>query len=596
LRRRRPRRLAAVLPAAALLPAVALLPACQRAPAAVPTGDRAPGFNLGLTAVRDPGRAPGGTLRLVSGPVDSLDPTRSYQLGSWDVMRLYTRQLVTYAATPGPGGARMVPDLATGLGRTSDGGRTWTYTLRTGIRFENGRPITAADVKYGIERSFATNVLPGGPTWLVQLLDDPKAPYPGPYQDTDLYRSGLPSVRTPNARTITFRLNRPFADFDEVLALPAASPVPSTLDTRTGYGGRPVSSGPYRFATAVPAGTPAAVPAGTVVLVRNPAWDRRTDLVRTALPDRVELTTGLEPAQRDARLVGGRADLDVTGSGLQPQAAARVLADPSLAGRVDNPTNGDLRMVAMPVTVPPMDNLHCRRAVQYAADKAAVKQALGGEYGAALATTLWPRDLPGYPAAAPYPTGPDNHGDLARARAELTACGRPGGFRTRLATVNGGRGLLLARAVQRALARVGIAADLRPFPEDVYLSAGAGAPKAITDGRLGLAVVNWVTDFPSPAAFYPPLLDGRIPRTLGNTDYAQLAMPDLERSCDVAAATLDDTAATHLWRQVDAGAMAQAGYLPLAEDKAVLLAGSRLHNAYVHLFWRNYDLAVIGVG
>ena len=568
---------------ATALSAVALLSGCRGLGLAGQqhqTGQRAPGLNLGLTAVRDPSEARGGTLRLVSGPVDSLDPTRSYQLGLWDVMRLYTRQLVTYPAGPGAAGTRVVPDLATGLGRGADGGRTWTYTLKAGVKFENGRPITAADVKYGIERSFAAGVLVGGPTWLVQLLDDPKSPYPGPYQDTDLYRSGLPSVRTPDARTLVFRLNRPFADFDRVLALPVASPVPKAQDTRSGYGAHPVSSGPYRFASAATAAT---APPGTVVLVRNPAWDRRTDAVRTALPDRIELATGLEPAERDARLADGRADLDVTGSGLQPEAAAR-------------PANGDLRMVAMAVSVPPLDNVHCRRAVQYAADKAAVKRALGGDYGAALATTLWPRDLPGYPATAPYQAGADNHGDLDRARAELAACGRPDGFSTRIATVDAGRGLLVAQAMRDALARVGITAELRPFPEDVYLSAGAGAPKAVRDGGLGLAVVDWVADFPSPVAFYPPLLDGRDARTVGNTDYAQLSEPDLFRACDAAAATRDPAASTLRWRQVDGTAMGLAAYLPLAEDKAVLLAGSRVRNAYVHLAWRNYDLAAVGVG
>jgi peptide/nickel transport system substrate-binding protein len=574
---------------ATALSAVALLAGCQAVAGRQDVGARPAGFNLGLTAVRDPSDTPGGTLRVVSGPVDTYDPTRSYQLGIWDLMRLYTRQLVTYPAGPGAAGARVVPDLATSLGRTTDGGRTWTYTLKAGVRFENGRPITAADVKYGIERSFATSVLVGGPTWLVQLLDDPRSPYPGPYQDIDLYRSGLPSVRTPDARTLVFRLNRPFADFDRVLALPAATPVPKAQDTRSGYGARPVSSGPYRFAAA------ATAPAGRVVLVRNPAWDRRTDTVRTALPDRIELAAGLDPAQRDARLADGRADVDVTGSGLQPEAAARALADPAVAGRVDNPANGDVRMIAMPVSVPPLNNVHCRRAVQYAADKAAVKQVLGGDYGAALATTLWPRDLLGYPAAAPYQAGADNHGDLDRARAELAACGRPDGFTTRIATVNAGRGLLVAQAMQDALARVGITAQLRPFPDEVYLSAGAGSPKAVRDGGLGLAVVNWVADFPSPVAFYPPLLDGRNARTLGNTDYAQLAEPGLTGLCDAATATLDPTASIHRWRQVDVSAMRLAAYLPLAEDKAVLLTGSRVHNAYVHLAWRNYDLAALGV-
>ena len=171
----------------------------------------------------------------------------------------------------------------------------------------------------------------------------------------------------------------------------------------------------------------------------------------------------------------------------------------------------------------------------------------------------------------------------------------PAGFRTRIATVDSGRGLLVAQALRRALARVGITAELRVFPADVYLSAGAGAPKAVTDGGLGLAVVSWVTDFPSPAAFYPPLLDGRAARTLGNTDFAQLGDAKLDQACDAAAATLDRTAATDRWRQVDGSAMGLGAYLPLAEDRAVLLAGTRVRNAYVHLAWRNYDLARIGV-
>ena len=573
---------------------VLLLPGlggCQhRAEDKPAAGDRAPGFDLGVSRPRDPSAKLGGTLRLVSGNVDSFDPTRSYQLGMWDVMRLYTRQLVTWPAAPGAAGTRTVPDLATAPGVVSDGGRTWTYTLKAGVRFETGQPITAADVKYGIERSFATNVLVGGPSWLVQLLDNPRLPYPGPYQDTDLYKNGLPSVLTPNPRTIVFHLNRPFGDFDKVLAMPAASPVPKARDTRNEYGDRPVSSGPYRF------GGRASAPAGKLVLIRNPNWTRATDTVRTALPDKVELVAGLSAADRDAQVLSGQADLDVTGAGLQPDSAARALSDPSLAGRVDNPSNGDLHLVAMPVTVPPLNNVHCRRAIQYAVDKAAVKTALGGDFAASLATTMWPRELPGYPASAQYPAGADNTGDLDRARAELKACGKPTGFATRIATVDAGRGYVVAQQVSTALARVGIKAQVRPFPEEVFVQAAAGAPKAITDGGYGLVSVSWVTDFPSPVAFYPPLVDGRNRRTVGNTDFAQLSDVPLQDRCDQAAALLDPSAATAGWRAVDAAAMNLAAYLPVVEDKAVLLTSARVRNAYVHLAWRNYDLAALGVG
>jgi peptide/nickel transport system substrate-binding protein len=557
---------------------------------AAPATDRAPGFDSGATVARSPSTARGGTLRLVSGPVDSYDPTRSYQLGVWDLMRLYTRQLVTYPAAPGAAGTHTVPDLAAAPAVITEGGRTWAYTLKPGVKYEDGRPITAQDVKYGVERSFATSVLVGGPAWLVQLLDNPKLPYPGPYQDTDIYRTGIPTITTPNPRTIVFHLNRPYADFDKVLAMPAASPVPAAKDTRSSYGGHPVSSGPYRFAA------DAVAPAGRLTLVRNPNWDPKTDAVRTALPDRIVLDAGLAPATRDARVLSGQADLDVTGSGLQPEAAAHALSDPSLAGRVDNPADGEVRLVAMPTTVPPFQNVHCRRAVQYATDKAAVKAALGGDFGASLATTLWPRSLPGYPASAPYPAGGDNHGDLDKARAELAACGKPAGFATRIATVNSGRGLLVAQQLATALSRVGIDAEVRPFPDEVFLQSAAGAPKAITDGGYGLVVVSWVSDFPAPAAFYPPLLDGRNQRPTGNTDFAQVADPALQARLDTGTRSLDANGAAVAWRGVDTAAMGLAVYLPVVEDKAVLLTSARVRNAYVHLAWRNYDLAATGVG
>ena len=142
-------------------------------------------------------------------------------------MRLYTRQLVAFAPKPGPAGARVVPDLATAPGRTTDGGRTWTYTLRPGLRWSDGRPLTSADVKYGIERLFASDVITGGPTWAVQLLDDRAAPYDGPYRD----KGGLRSIATPDARTITFTLKQPVGDFPYIVSLPTTAPVPPSRDT-----------------------------------------------------------------------------------------------------------------------------------------------------------------------------------------------------------------------------------------------------------------------------------------------------------------------------------------------------------------------------
>src|SRR3954465_15433294 len=234
--------------------------------------------DAGVTGVRAPPTTTGGTLRVVSVPIDSLDPQRSYAPGVWNLMRLYVRTLVTYSTEPGKTD-ELVPDLATDLGTTPDGGRTWTFTLKEGVRFQNGQPITSRDVKYGIERSFASDVVVGGPTYVVDLLDDPTNPYAGPYQDESPDRLGLAAIETPDDRTITFRLRSPQPDLPYVMALPSSSPVPIENDTGADYGRDPVSSGPYAISS---------VDGVTgIVLDRNAQWDPASDGVRTALPDQV---------------------------------------------------------------------------------------------------------------------------------------------------------------------------------------------------------------------------------------------------------------------------------------------------------------------
>ena len=212
---------------------------------------------------------------------------------------------------------------------TSADGKTWTYTLKKGIRFENGAAITSKDVKYAVERAFAGKVVNGGPPYLVDFLEDPAKPYPGPYDDPSPDKLGLASVETPDDRTITFHLNRPFADWNYVVALPSATPVPRAADTGARYTFRPVSSGPYKFASYQPE--------KSLVLVRNPEWDPATDEVNKALPDRIEVTMGLSLPDIDERILANQADFYIGKTGVQVSAQSRNLGDPGL--RTSRTTN-----------------------------------------------------------------------------------------------------------------------------------------------------------------------------------------------------------------------------------------------------------------
>ncbi|MCO7219215.1 ABC transporter substrate-binding protein [Klenkia sp. PcliD-1-E] len=542
---------------------------------AVPTVSGSP--DAGVDGRRAPSDATGGTLRLVTAQVDSLDPQRSYLPAVWNLMRLYTRTLVTYSSEPGST-EQLVPDLATDLGTTPDGGRTWTFTLRPGATFETGRPITSRDVKYGIERSFAVDVLTGGPKLALDLLD-PDSLYAGPYQDESPDRLGLGSIATPDDATITFTLSRADPDFPFILALPLGSPVPAENDTGAAYQDDPVSSGPYAITSVDPV--------TGIVLDRNPAWTQDSDPVRTALPDRVVVRTGLTGLDRDQALLAGSADADLSGTGVQEATTARTDADEGLADRVDDVTTGSVRLLALPTTVAPMTSPDCRAAVAAAVDRADVQDALGGAGDAVRTSVLWPRSLPGGPDDA------DPAADLDAARQSLAACGQPDGFATTMAVPDVPTSRDVADRLVAQLARVGIQVTVAPLDPTTYYTAGIGSPQAIADGQYGMLLATWTSDLPTPASFLVPLVDSRsISQQPGNSNYGLLADPAVDALVDAAVAS-DDVSA---WAAVADAALATHAVVPLAENRVQLLAGQRLHNGVVMLPWTGYDAATAGVG
>lgn len=532
--------------------------------------------DAGMSGVRAPSTRTGGTLRVVSAEIDSLDPQRSYLPGVWNLMRLYTRTLVTYSSRPGRTG-ELVPDLATDLGRPSGDGLSWTFTLRDGVMFETGRPITSRDVKYGIERSFASDVIVGGPTYAVNLLDDPANPYAGPYQDDSPGKLGLASVETPDDRTIVFRLRAPQPDLPFIMALPSSSPVPVESDTGAAYGADPVSSGPYAITSVDPA-------AG-ILLERNPRWNPDTDDVRTALPDRVVVRTGLSGVERDQALLAGSADVDSTGTGIQAATTVRLAGDRSLRGRVDDTTTGAMRLLAMPTDVAPMDNADCRAAVAAVVDRAAVQEQLGGRADVVRRSVLWPRGL------ASGPEDPDPRPDLAAARTSLQACGKPDGFSTVLAVPDTPASVQLGQRIAAQLAEVGVQAEVRPLSASGFYATDVGDPNSVAANGYGLILATWTADFPTPAWFLAPLVDGRSIRAVGNTNFARLNNPDVNALVDAARAAGDPAA----WRQVADAVQGTSVYVPLAEARAQLLAGQRLRNGVVMQPYSGYDLATAGV-
>ena len=122
----------------------------------------------------------GGTVNILSDAnFEHLDPVNNYVTNSGELGRLIYRTLTFIEDTPG-GKPAIKPDLAENLGTPSADKKTWTYKLRTGLKYEDGTPITSKDIKYAVERSFATDIYKDGATYMTDLLENPNG-YAGPY-------------------------------------------------------------------------------------------------------------------------------------------------------------------------------------------------------------------------------------------------------------------------------------------------------------------------------------------------------------------------------------------------------------------------------
>ncbi|MER7956654.1 ABC transporter substrate-binding protein [Streptomyces sp. NPDC096030] len=545
----------------------------------------AAGFNAAVNKVANASDKKGGELKFIgSQEADSWDPQRGYYGFVWDFARYYTRQLVTFKAEPGAASTELVPDLATDAGKVSPDGLTYTFTLKDGVTWEDGKPITSKDIKYGIERIWAQDVISGGPIYLQQVLD-PKGEYKGPYKDTSADKLGLKAIETPDDKTIIFKLPVANGDFLQMLAMPAASPVRQDKDTKAKYGLKPFSSGPYKWQEYTPN--------KSMLLVRNDKWDAKTDTVRKALPDKISVTFTTNADDMDNRLIEGEYDLDLNATGVGAAARAKVLQQHK--ENADNPQTGFIRYAVFPQTV--IDNVECRKAIIYAADSKSLQTARGGpQAGGDIATNMLPPAIKGAdPKADPYGKLAGK-ADVAKAKEALQKCGKPNGFKTTIAVRNNKPiEIATAESLQQSLKAVGIDAQIDQF-DGAQTSGIIGSPKVVKEKGYGIIIMGWGADFPSGQGFLQPLVDGRFILQSGNNNFSELNDPAVNGLFDQALKETDPTKAGELYKQINTKVSEAAVYLPFTHEKNIIWRSSRLTNVYTaDAYNGRYDYASLGV-
>jgi peptide/nickel transport system substrate-binding protein len=531
----------------------------------------------------------GGSLNLVAtGDCDAWDPANTYYGWCWNMQRLFTRTLVGYSSIPGANNVGIEPDLATALGEHNADFTQWTYHLKD-IKWENGNPVTSKEVKYGLERVFATDIFSQGPaSYYLCSLDkcdaDGNPTYKGPYKDKT---GGLDQITTPDDHTIIFKLNSSIPDFDYLMTLPASAPVP--LAENGSFNGarytlHPLSNGPFKFQSYTPE--------QKIVWVRNDKWDQSTDKIRTPHVDKITLNINTNANDNDQQLEAGTADADPDG-GVQIPFQTKIATDPNLKKNADNPVSSYVRYFAIMQQVKPLDNVHCRRALFYAINKSDLIRARGGSYGGDIAHTMAQPTVPGHDNNAdPYPSGPDNTGDLAKAKDELQQCGKPNGFATKEAYVNSGRGPAVFTATQSALNRVGIKVSAAVHAQSGYYGGFIGKPDTVKSVGIGLAQAGWGADYPTGGGFWTSIAASYAPPGGGN--YTQLNDPKVDALLKEAAQSTgrhDD-----LFKQLDAQVMSDAVMLPFLYDKTLYYRNPRDTNVRNNFALGSYyDAVNIGV-
>jgi peptide/nickel transport system substrate-binding protein len=291
--------------------AVLALAACgggdHRSPPPPGIGTGAGGFDPDRRAPAAPikGAVRGGTVTVLTTaalghngpdqvPAETMDPTGSYFPSTSSILSgLVTRSLTQYVYDPDSGSMVLVPDIATDLGTPNADFTRWTFTIRDGVRFEDGSKVGADDIAYGIKRSLDRTDFEIGPPYSTDYFLDGDT-YKGPYISGDSYAGVVV-----DGNTLTIKMARPFPDMPYWAAFPAIGPIPERGSDPATYWRHPMATGPYKFARYTPG--------RSLTLVRNDQWDPATDPGRHAYPDRYVFTFSQDADRDEAAMLGGSA-------------------------------------------------------------------------------------------------------------------------------------------------------------------------------------------------------------------------------------------------------------------------------------------------
>lgn len=438
------------------------------------------------------------TLRVAFGSFpDYMDPQLSYTFEGWTAMYETYIPLLTYQRANGRAGAKIIPGLARGLPRVSDGGRTYTLFLRRGLRYSDGSRVRASDFEYAVKRLL--RMYSGGTPFYMVIV--------GARQYLRARGGDIGGIVT-NDRTgrIEIHLRQASGSFTQLLAVPFAAPVPAGTPMRDQSFDPPLATGPYAFETIGPR---------RWSYGRNPAWVKGNGKRMPQLPDgfadRIEVSVVRDPDAQVRQVLDGRVDWMLGPpppdrlQELQRNHGKQLLAEQNL----------NIQYFWMNTRRPPFDDIRVREAANYAVDRSVLKEIYDGR----LKPTqqILPPGMPGYSRFEPFPY------DLDKAR-QLVAAANP---RDREITVwvdTEEPHRQAAEYYRDQLRAIGLDPRLKVVQSFEYFTAIGNSSRSDLDTGFS----NWFADYAHPDDFFRPMLFGSSILPYFNGNFAQLSAPALD--------------------------------------------------------------------
>jgi len=474
--------------------------------------------------------------------ISTFDPAIGYDWQNWSMIKSLFDGLMDY----NPGTTELIPDLAESY-TISEDGLVYTFKLRPGVKFHNGRELTSTDIKYSIERSVdpATQSPGQGFFWQIKGFDEMAA---GDAAE-------LTGITTPDDQTVVIELSQPDATFLQIVAINFAFAVPREEVEKYGpdFGRNPVGTGAYKMTE--------------WTLGQRVVFERNPDYFRDDAPhlDKIVFEVGQDPSVALLRLKRG--EVDVLGDPIPSANFLQERDDPANEGLI---VKGDLLhtgYITMNTTEAPFDNKLVRQAVNMAINKERVVRIVNGR--GVVANQPLPPAMPAYDTEYEgYPYDP------AKAKELLAEAGYPDGFETELYAMNTDPNPRIAQSFQQDLAAVGIKADIKALAQATVIDAGGqGTAPMLWSGGMA-----WIADYPDPSNFYGPILGcgGAVPGGWNWAKYCNEEIDAMAAEADGMASPDQAEARIEKWSEIYSMIMEDAPWVPVFNEVRFAMHSARI--------------------